>query len=147
MGGDRFQRNTRQRQVILEELCRLTTHPTATELYELLRPRLQNLSLGTVYRNLDLLARMGRIRKLEWAGGEARFDGNTCHHDHVRCTCCGRVADVGGSSREVAAGGQEDFRGYDVLGYRLEFIGICPCCREQSLADTTSNPEGDSDHA
>lgn len=147
MAGDAFQRNTRQRQVIYDELCQLTSHPTATELYELLRPRLRNLSLGTVYRNLDLLARMGKIRKLQWAGGEARYDGSTHHHDHVRCVHCGRVADVAGEPRNVSPGDRQDYCGYEVLSYRVEFIGICPNCRERGLAEKTNQSKGDSDHA
>ena len=50
-------RTSHQRQVIFEELCRLRSHPTATELYEIVRRRMPHISLGTVYRNLDLLAR------------------------------------------------------------------------------------------
>ena len=138
MSHDKFQRNTRQRQLILEELCRLTSHPTAAELYDILRPRLHNLSLGTVYRNLDLLARMGKIQKLEWSGGEARFDGCTCHHDHLRCLRCGRVDDVGGVPLDLSPRGANDFRGYEILGHRLEFVGICPRCREQPPPNATT---------
>ena len=76
MYTNRLQRNTRQRQVILEELQKLTSHPTAAVLYDIVRRRLPKISLGTVYRNLELLARMGMVQKLELAGGEARFDGN-----------------------------------------------------------------------
>jgi len=53
------QRNTRQRQVVLEELRKLTSHPTAAELYEITRARLPKISLGTVYRNLEVLAENG----------------------------------------------------------------------------------------
>ena len=87
-------RKTRQRQVILEELQAVTSHPTAVELYQLVRRRLPRVSLGTVYRNLDLLARMGLIEKKEHSGGEARFDANTAQHDHLRCVRCGRVDDL-----------------------------------------------------
>ncbi|MGE5577510.1 MAG: Fur family transcriptional regulator, partial [Syntrophothermus sp.] len=52
---------TRQRQIILEELKNVTTHPTADEVYEMVRRRLPRISLGTVYRNLELLAEEGII--------------------------------------------------------------------------------------
>ena len=68
----RIQRNTRQRQVILEELRCLESHPTAAALHAIVRRRLPKISLGTVYRNLELLARKGMIQKLESAGAEAR---------------------------------------------------------------------------
>jgi len=66
---------TKQRRVIVEELKKLKTHPTATLIYELVRKRLPRISLGTVYRNLDLLAEAGIIQKLETAGTQKRFDG------------------------------------------------------------------------
>lgn len=55
-------RMTRQRAVILEELRKTATHPTADELYSIVRRRLPRISLGTVYRNLDFLADSGEIR-------------------------------------------------------------------------------------
>jgi Fur family transcriptional regulator, ferric uptake regulator len=147
MSTDLFHRNTRQRQVLLEELCKVTSHPTASELYEIVRQRLPSVSLGTVYRNLDLLARMGMIQKLERADGEARFDGNTERHDHVRCVRCGAVADVDGPPVAVVPEGKIDFRGYELLGHRLEFVGICPRCRKQPSSDPTDSTKGNRDHA
>lgn len=122
-------RNTRQRQVILEELQNLTSHPTAAALYETVRRRLPKISLGTVYRNLELLARMGVIQKLDFAGGEARFDGNVARHDHLRCVRCGRVDDVSAPPLDLSEGPTNDWSGYRILGHRLEFFGICPECR------------------
>jgi Fur family transcriptional regulator, ferric uptake regulator len=132
MADHDFHRHTRQRQVILEELCKLRSHPTAADLYEIVRRRLPNVSLGTVYRNLDLLARVGTIQRLALAGGEARFDGNPARHDHLRCVHCGKVDDVGGGPIDLPAAEGHDFAGYQVLGHRLEFLGVCPRCREQA---------------
>ena len=87
-------RMTRQRMVILEELKKVRTHPTADELYAMVRARLPRISLGTVYRNLDFLAETGEILKLEAAGSIRRFDGDIRPHQHIRCTNCGRVGDV-----------------------------------------------------
>ena len=122
-------RDTRQRRILLEELRNVTSHPTAVEVYELVRQRLPHVSLGTIYRNLDLLVKSHIIQKFAASGGEARFDGNPASHDHVRCIECGRVDDAGG--QPLAAGMQEDrdFHGYQVLGQRREFFGSCPHCR------------------
>ena len=87
-------RMTRQRAVILEELRKVKTHPTADELYSIVRERLPRISLGTVYRNLDFLADTGEIRRLEAAGTTKRFDGDISWHQHVRCIHCGRIGDV-----------------------------------------------------
>ena len=132
MGGERLQRNTRQREVILEELRKLSSHPTAVGLYEIVRRRLPRISLGTIYRNLELLAETGTIQKLDLGGSEARFDGNVQRHNHVRCTCCGRVEDAPEAPLDLARIKNNDCNGYEFLGYRLEFVGVCPCCREQS---------------
>jgi Fur family transcriptional regulator, ferric uptake regulator len=123
------QRNTKQRQVILEELCGLHTHPTAAGLYQIVLRRLPKISLGTVYRNLDLLARTGVIQKLQFGSEEARFDGNPGRHDHIRCVKCGKVDDIPGPPIDVARAMNNDSNGYSMLGHRVEFFGLCPECK------------------
>jgi Fur family ferric uptake transcriptional regulator len=140
MAAKKFRRNTQQRQVILEELQSLQTHPTATELYEKVRQRLPKISLGTVYRNLELLSQGGLVHKLEFAGTEARFDGQTMDHFHVRCTQCGRLDDVHELQADLIQKEPNELGGYEILGHRLEFIGICPECREQKAAQTHTIP-------
>jgi Fur family transcriptional regulator, ferric uptake regulator len=130
-------RNTRQREVILEELRRVPSHPTAAGLYEIVRKRLPKISLGTVYRNLERLAAMGMIRKLELAGTQARFDGTPEHHDHIRCVGCGRVDDVCNVHLDLPGIQGSEWGGYEVLGHRLEFVGVCPQCRAAQGADGT----------
>ena len=129
MSGHTSQRHSRQRQVILEELQKLSAHPTAVSLYEIVRHRLPKISLGTVYRNLDLLTRTGIIQKLQFGGEEARFDGNSVPHHHIRCVKCGRVDDIHGPPLELLGGMRDDFNGYCVLGHRIEFFGVCPQCQ------------------
>jgi Fur family ferric uptake transcriptional regulator len=126
---EEFQRNTKQRQVILEELEKLTSHPTATGLYEIVRRRLPKISLGTVYRNLERMASMGTIRKLQFSGTESRFDADTRRHDHLRCVQCGRVDDVHAAPLDRSALEPHDLGGYEILDYRLEYLGLCPQCR------------------
>ena len=136
------QRNTRQRQVILEELQKLTSHPTATMLYAIVRRRLPKISLGTVYRNLELLARMGVIQKLDFSGAEARFDGNVAEHDHLRCVRCGRVDDVSALPLDLLGGTANHCSGYQILGHRLEFFGVCPECGDREQDTEHGQPAG-----
>jgi Fur family ferric uptake transcriptional regulator len=124
----------------LEELQKVTSHPTAVGLYEMVRRRLPKVSLGTVYRNLELLVGAGIIQKLDGCGGEARFDGNAQCHDHVRCLRCGRVDDVGGAAMNLSRGGDEDFGGYEIMGHRLEFLGICPSCQAAASTGGATKP-------
>ncbi|MCK4341055.1 MAG: transcriptional repressor [Phycisphaerae bacterium] len=132
MAENKIRRHTRQRHVVLEELRKLTSHPTATELYEIARRRLPNISLATVYRNLELLTKIGVVRKLEFGGSEARFDGDLDQHYHVRCIYCGRVDDLHGVSAKLGGYTSRSTNGYDIIGYRLEFDGICPACKKRS---------------
>jgi len=123
---------TRQRVVILEELRRVNSHPTANEVYEMARRRLPRISLGTVYRNLEILSESGMIGKLELGGTQKRFDGNVEKHYHVRCVRCGCIGDV---PMEPFTGIENAFRrvcDYKIVGSRLEFIGICPGCKEEA---------------
>jgi Fur family ferric uptake transcriptional regulator len=138
------QRNTRQREIILEELRKLATHPTAVGLFEIVRRRLPRISLGTVYRNLQRLAAAGIIQKLDLRGSQARFDGNVDYHHHVRCTGCGRVDDLPGVPLDLAQFTGDDSSGYKLLGYRLEFTGICARCREQSTTPSGQPEENGS---
>ncbi|MCE5303859.1 MAG: transcriptional repressor [Planctomycetaceae bacterium] len=141
MTTEQFQRNTRQRAVILEELQKLTSHPTAATMYEIVRCRLPKISLGTVYRNLERLVEAGLVRKLDQAGGEARFDGNVQPHDHFRCVDCGRVDDVFAPLLDPVEPPTHDWRGYQFLGRRLEYFGLCPACSARRSERTSISKE------
>lgn len=123
-----FKRNSRKRDTILEELRKLEDHPTAAELYAIVRKRIPNISLGTVYRNLDQMTQKGIIRKLD-NGTEARFDGSTDKHYHISCTQCGRIDDVHEldyENKDIEMA--KIINGYQVSGYSLNFLGVCPEC-------------------
>ena len=128
-------RMTRQRAVILDELRKLHTHPTADELFKIVRARLPRISLGTVYRNLDLLADTGQILRLEVAGYTKRFDGNLMPHQHVRCIACGRVADVFPPLPVPSPEGVAVSSFACILSARIEFDGLCQECMEKECMD------------
>ena len=124
-------RMTRQRQVILEELRKVSTHPGADEIYTMVRRRMPRISLGTVYRNLEVLSELGEIRKIEMGGTLKRFDGKSDDHYHIRCMICQRVVDAPVKlmpNLEKSLNGKTDF---EILGHRLEFVGICPECQKR----------------
>lgn len=119
-------RMTRQRKIIVEELCKVTSHPTAYELCQMVRKQLPRISLGTVYRNLEILSRRGEITKIE--GEEMRFDGNIDRHYHLRCQQCGCIEDV---HMEIIQGVDqlaEAITGGRIYGHQLEFAGLCKQC-------------------
>lgn len=125
-------RQTKQRKLILEELSKVNSHPTAAEVYNLVHKRLPKIGLGTVYRNLEIMAQTGIIKKINVAGRQKRFDAITSPHYHVRCTSCGKVDDINMEvdfSLENNAVQKSD---YTITGHHVEFEGICRECREKS---------------
>jgi Fur family ferric uptake transcriptional regulator len=120
---------TKQRQVILEELRMMHSHPTADELYERVRIRMPRISLGTVYRNLEKLAGSGIIRRLDNAGSQMRFDGDLHGHQHIRCISCGRIEDID-SPAEATECDREliDGSGFRLVERRVEYVGVCTEC-------------------
>ncbi len=125
---DAVGRMTPQRRMILQELRAIRTHPTADELHARIRNRLPHISLATVYRNLDLMARSGVIRKIE-GGAQSRYDGMIDLHYHVRCVHCGCVEDIHAPGVMVDMRAVEGPPGFRVLGHHLEFVGECARCR------------------
>jgi Fur family ferric uptake transcriptional regulator len=130
--GNVHSRNTRQRTLILETLDTLGNHPTADEIFESVRQRLPRISLSTVYRNLEFLAKSGHIRKLEMGGRPVRFDGTVSPHFHIRCISCNRIDDLRGRRVVVIEDARDFDHDYQVLGYQVEFIGLCATCRVES---------------
>lgn len=130
MSRSKQSRMTKQRQVILEELQKVCTHPTADELYGMVRDRLPRISLGTIYRNLEMLAASGLIQKLDTAGTQRRFDGNPEVHYHIRCAQCGKVEDVKVQTMALLEDALSAATDYEVWGHRLEFVGLCPQCKQ-----------------
>ena len=121
-------RMTHQRAVILEELKKVKTHPGADEIYEMVRKRLPRISLGTVYRNLEVLCELREIQKFEHVGTLKRFDGTPENHYHIRCVKCGRLDDAPFEIETNLEKKVRPFTNYSIIGHRLEFIGLCPEC-------------------
>ena len=134
MDPQRKHRTTRQRQVILDVVRRADGHPTADEVYDAVRKILPRISMGTVYRNLDILAASGQIVKLEPDRPQMRFDAHTEEHYHLTCMRCGRIEDLpvkpSDSSLENLKNALGSLTRHGIFGHRLEFIGLCSRCRE-----------------
>ena len=127
-------RMTKQRRVILEEIQKVNTHPTADEVYKMVRLRLPRISLGTVYRNLEILFGSGLIQKIGPLASQMRFDGVIENHYHIRCSHCGKVEDAEVESIGKINDAICNIRNYNVTGYKLEFIGICKDCMKSKIS-------------
>ncbi|MDD5938207.1 MAG: transcriptional repressor [Clostridiales bacterium] len=131
MAGKRY---SRQRELIYQAVCDSDQHPTAEMVYQWLKPANPSLSLGTVYRNLNLLADEGILVRMPFP--VERYDADTRPHTHFRCRQCGCVFDFKISyDREIdaAAGTAEpEFR---IEDHTLLFSGLCPRCLEKKQVD------------
>jgi len=131
-----IQRNTKQRQLILDEIRKMKTHPTASELFEVVHPKLPKLSISTVYRTLQVLSEIGLVQKLETNGTEARFDGDVSKHFHVRCLRCGKIEDATDLPDNLLNHHFAWINGYRIVSETLNFSGICPTCQVRSENET-----------
>lgn len=121
-------RRSRQREIVLEVLRSTDTHPTADWIYEKVRERIPNISLGTVYRNLKVLKEEGEIQELDYGATFSRFDARTTKHYHFRCEDCGRVFDLDLPEGAGLEGEVAQATGFTVNHHRLEFYGRCNAC-------------------
>lgn len=116
-------RMTRQRQAIMDFLAKTNDHPTAEMVYAAVRKQLPEISLGTVYRNLQLLVDEGLAREIDRGRGSSRFDGKLAQHSHFFCQSCGRVFDLPACQADLPP----DLPG-QMLWQRTDFFGICQDC-------------------
>lgn len=120
---------SRQREAIKEYLCSTVNHPTADTVYMKVREEFPNISLGTVYRNLNLLASIGEAIKITTPDGADRFDANTCPHYHFYCKECGSIIDMGiNNMKELDEFAASRFPG-TIETHTLLFSGICGNCK------------------
>ena len=122
-------RNTVQRSLVLETVTSLHTHPTAEEIYLTIAQKHPSVSRSTVYRNLNLLAEEGAIRKVLVPEGADRYDYRVMPHYHIRCARCGRVFDVDMEYQPQVHRQIRDTHGFTVQGHDIVFQGICPQCK------------------
>ena len=116
----------RYRELILELILQSHMHPTAEEIYALLKPDNPTLALASVYNNLNTLSASGEIRRMSIDKAPDRYDRPT-RHDHLICAECGALQDVvmNDLSEQLTAE-----IGTDILSYDLQIRYICPACRK-----------------
>ncbi len=122
---------SRQRESIKTYLMAHRNHPTADTVYAAIREEFPNISLGTVYRNLNLLVELGEIQKLTCGDGKDHFDADTSTHYHFICRHCGSVIDLPiAPMLEMQGKAQESFDGR-IDSHITYFYGVCPGCTAQ----------------
>jgi len=128
MGKERY---SKQREAILEVVLNTDTHPTAEWVYETVRAELPNISLGTVYRNLNYLVGKDQIREVILDDNVSRYDGN--HSDHFHCICseCGTIYDMEYNTGDLIDSVADGIQGFTVQSHKLELYGTCQHCTRE----------------
>jgi Fe2+ or Zn2+ uptake regulation protein len=123
--------HSRQRAQILELLRSTDEHPTAAWIHEGLQASLPRLSLGTVYRNLDVLVAEGEIEAVPTPHGPTRYDANLKPHHHFICEECGGIEDIDLRLPEgLAARIRRKYR-VTPTRFRIDFYGLCRVCTDR----------------
>lgn len=125
---ERAMKYSRQRELILNTVMERPMHPSADDIYSRLKNENPNISLGTVYRNLNQLAEHGYIMRILIAGGCDRFDGRTDEHYHMICESCGQVTDVELNLLNNLDEQIEKETGFVVKKRDLILRGVCSQC-------------------
>lgn len=116
-------RYSKQREAVYSVLSHTDTHPNAAWIYARAREIVPNISLGTVYRNLDELVAEGRIKRVSASGSADRYDAAVGNHAHFLCEQCGRVIDL--DSPKVVLPDAP----VGVTRCEITLYGICDECR------------------
>ena len=119
---------SRQRSAVLHYLRSVTSHPTAELVYQAIRQEFPKISLGTVYRNLNLLADQGEILRLNCGDGVDHYDAVIEPHNHFICRSCGQVLDLPLVSMEAVDRQAEELCAGHIEGHELYFYGKCNSC-------------------
>ena len=125
---EKLRRFSRQRQMVLDVVKNRTKHPTADKVYEILKKDHPEISLGTVYRNLNLLAEMGEISRVETSSVKDHFDGNQHPHAHFVCRKCGGVFDLNLDISQLLQSAKGVEGSFQVEDCKVLVQGVCADC-------------------
>jgi len=125
-------RYSKQRELVLKTVMDNLIHPTAQEIYNMTREKDPTISMGTVYRNLNLLAEQGKILRIKVPGGADRYDGTIAPHNHAVCTRCGMVMDYDYSFDDLNKALLEK-SGFKCEELNITVRGTCKNCLTKAL--------------
>lgn len=125
-------RLTRYRRTVLEILRATENHPTAGEIFRMVRRRRPGVAYATIYNALNWLERKGMIARVDFAEEAARYDPIIERHDHLVCTRCGALKDVRLEFSASALGHAIRRAGFRIERYRTELFGLCGACAKTS---------------
>lgn len=123
--GDHGVKASLPRVKIYEYLDTHRSHPTIDEIYNALSDELITLSKTTVYNTLDLFVKQNLAIQVLIEDNEARYDADTSHHGHFKCTKCQKVYDF---NYDLSSESIPSLEGFDLQDYHTYIRGICKTC-------------------
>ncbi len=124
--------STVQRKVILEELFESEKHLTADEIFQRVKKKISKISLGTIYRNLQVLEELHLVDRVTFKTlSEALYEVHKDPHYHIVCTECHTVKNLGSFRSVSLEPTAEKMTGFQTLGHDVTVYGICPVCKEK----------------
>ncbi len=123
----RIFRYSQQRERILDYVKNSINHPTADMVYEKMREEFPSISLGTVYRNLQMLSEQGIINKLITGSSSDRFDGDIKGHTHFQCDNCGKIFDISDEQSKPFPK-----TNHKITRKHVTYSGICQNCLNEN---------------
>ena len=123
-------KKSKQRESIYQYLAHTDSHPTAQDIYDAVKPDYPSLSLGTVYRNLNILEEQGKVKRLRYGSTFDHFDADTGYHYHFICRLCGSVHDFPIEINNLLLDMPAEGKGHRVESYIIDFYGVCSECRK-----------------
>jgi Fur family peroxide stress response transcriptional regulator len=127
--GNSIRKRSRQRERILELLQDTGVHPTADWLYNHLKEEFPNLSMGTVYRNLNILVEQGKVDRMDFGSTFDRFDARMGPHYHFICEQCGAIIDLELPIDDSLNRRVDELTPFQVKRHSIEFYGLCDRCQ------------------
>lgn len=119
---------TKIQKTIFDTVAQSGGHVTAEQVLCLARQVHPSVSLSTVYRNLNIFADAGKIRRIQRTTGADYYEKNLVPHDHAYCLKCGKVSDffVAGLKSYLA----NKFE-HPIVSFELLVNYVCPDCLDK----------------
>jgi Fur family peroxide stress response transcriptional regulator len=124
-------RRSKQREKILKILHRTDIHPTASWIYDRLKSEFPHLSVGTVYRNLNILTEQGLVKKIDCGSTFDRFEATKHPHYHFICEQCSSIFDLDTPIMKDLEDRLSGLENFTVHSHMIEFFGVCEQCKKR----------------
>jgi len=120
---------TSQRKAIIQVLVVASEPLPASTLLARVRRVVKNVSPDTLYRNLDLLLRIGALNRIKVRGGDLFELNQRAHHHHLICIGCGGVTCLDDCPLQNEVAKYAEGHGFEAVGHVFDVYGYCNECK------------------